>query len=279
MMPSRGYLVCCIERTGSNLLCHALDGTGLAGRPTEYFNPMQQDKGWIRNILGDLTLAEGLSKILEAGSTPNGVFGAKVHCNHFYFLGRKLQGVTGQQPAQLLHAQLLELHSETEIHDLLRARFWDLGFQNVAWQALHSLLPDLRIIWLRRRNMVARAISHFRARETGQWFRSASAESSAQVQTTLDFDFAKIRALCCLGSFEEALWQRFFDEHHISPHPLFYEDLTGSYEPTVREVLDFLDLQAGDIAVVPPNSLKQSDAISEEWESRYLSLRAKGGSD
>ena len=60
MMPSRGYLLCCIERTGSNLLTQALTGTGMAGRPLEYFNPAEQETPWMREILGASPMVEGL---------------------------------------------------------------------------------------------------------------------------------------------------------------------------------------------------------------------------
>ena len=37
MTPSVSYLVCATGRSGSNLLCGLLRGTGVAGRPEEYF--------------------------------------------------------------------------------------------------------------------------------------------------------------------------------------------------------------------------------------------------
>jgi LPS sulfotransferase NodH len=38
--PRVSYLVCATPRSGSTLLCEALSGTGLAGRPAEYFEAM-----------------------------------------------------------------------------------------------------------------------------------------------------------------------------------------------------------------------------------------------
>ena len=34
----RGYAICTAPRSGSNFLCQLLAGTGLLGRPLEYFN-------------------------------------------------------------------------------------------------------------------------------------------------------------------------------------------------------------------------------------------------
>jgi len=35
------YLICPTPRSGSTLLCEPLEGTGIAGRPDEYFQPLR----------------------------------------------------------------------------------------------------------------------------------------------------------------------------------------------------------------------------------------------
>jgi LPS sulfotransferase NodH len=40
--PMLSYLVCATPRSGSTPLCHALDQTGVAGRPEEYFEALRQ---------------------------------------------------------------------------------------------------------------------------------------------------------------------------------------------------------------------------------------------
>ena len=41
MQPERSYLVCATPRSGSTLVCHALEETGVAGRPEEYFEALR----------------------------------------------------------------------------------------------------------------------------------------------------------------------------------------------------------------------------------------------
>ena len=41
MQPDRSYLVCATPRSGSTLVCHALEETGVAGRPGEYFEALR----------------------------------------------------------------------------------------------------------------------------------------------------------------------------------------------------------------------------------------------
>jgi LPS sulfotransferase NodH len=281
MMPSRGYLLCCIERTGSNLLAEALAGTGIAGRPVEYFNPVEQARPWMRDILGDSTMVDGLPKILIAGTTPNGLFGAKLHWGHFRHLGMSISGEWNDAqrvaPHELLRSQVPNLLSRAAACELLRSRFSDLRSNATAYQTLRSRLPKLRFIWLRRQNMVARAISHVRARQTGIWHQTLPKSSSVPNNQVYEFDLMEIHHWYCLGAFQEELWQRFFDEQDISPHYVKYEELVADYESTVRRVLRFLDIDGEQIFIRPPRSLKQSDALSEEWEERYRRLSVKAG--
>ena len=278
MMPSCGYLLCSIQRTGSTLLADALAGTRAAGLPLEYFNPVERRNPWMLDILGDSNLVEGLPKILIAGTTPNSVFGAKVHWNHFRHLGMSIKGEwdDSQRLAlyDLLQSRLPQLLSPVEAGQLLRASFPDQPVMTSAYSRLRSLLPNLRIIWLRRQNMVARAVSHFRARRTGLWYQPLSTSLDGKV---CDFDLAEIHNLYCLGSYEEQSWQQFFGQHEITPFCVFYEELVARYEITVRRILGFLGVADEQGIIPPPRSMKQSDALSEQWEERYRNLGAVPG--
>src|ERR1700676_1848689 len=90
--PSRSYLICCAERTGSTLLGNALIGTGIAGRPRSYFNRVAPFNPRMRQILGNANDDEYLEKATVAAMTPNCVFGAKVHWKLFLNLMAKVEG-------------------------------------------------------------------------------------------------------------------------------------------------------------------------------------------
>jgi LPS sulfotransferase NodH len=281
MMPSRGYLLCSVERTGSNLLAESLSGTGVAGRPVEYFNVVEQDSAWMRKILEDSGLADGIPKVLSAGATPNGVFGAKVHWNHLRYLGMSINGEWNKPqrttPYELLRSLLPKVLTEAAAHELLESRFSDLRPQTTAYTLLRSFLPDLRIIWLKRENMAARAISHFRARQTGVWYLPASKPETGPLKPVPESDIGEIHNLYCLGGFQQASWQRFFEEQELSPHCVSYEELVENRDATVRRVLQFLDIPSEQVRIPDPRSAIQSDTLSKEWEERYRKLRAEGG--
>jgi LPS sulfotransferase NodH len=105
----RAYLVCATPRSGSTLLCELLKGTGVAGCPEEYFEtlratgyprqPRQYFEG-APDVQAQLPPVDpGVPErafdwdgVLRAGTTPNGVFGAKVMWGHLEDLWPRLGG-------------------------------------------------------------------------------------------------------------------------------------------------------------------------------------------
>jgi LPS sulfotransferase NodH len=281
MMPTRGYLLCCIERTGSNLLAKALEGTNLAGRPLEYFNPVEQEKQWMRNILGDCNVVDGLPQILSAGTTPNGVFGAKIHWGHFRFLGLSLTGEWADSRRlvllDVLRSHLPELLPQATANALLQSQFPNVGPLAIAYAALRGRLKDVRVIWLKRRNMVARAVSDFRARKTGVWYKALSNKSDTCDKQICNFDLGEIHCLYCFGSFQENMWRQLFQEEEIHPHVMNYEEIVADYDSTVRGTLEFLRLNSNKATIPPIVSAQQADDLSMEWEDLYRKVSAEHG--
>src|SRR3954471_21691833 len=124
--PTLSYLICSTPRSGTTLLCEALTNTGIAGHPEEYYQHRRRtglprrpreyfEEGGetpeIARILGtysrvDEELAvydprrfpsyrEYLDWTIEAGTTPNGVFGAKVMWDYFNGFVDRLRDVEG----------------------------------------------------------------------------------------------------------------------------------------------------------------------------------------
>jgi len=76
LRPRESYFVCATPRSGSWFLCGLLASTGVAGRPHEWFwrdTRTSLERDW--NVSDD---ADYVEHVLAAGTTPNGVFGAKV---------------------------------------------------------------------------------------------------------------------------------------------------------------------------------------------------------
>ena len=124
--PMLSYLVCATPRSGSTLLCHELDRTGVAGHPEEYFEALRKsglprrpheyfDPERHANIVERLafrempesdaaqpsplwhpdTYGEYLAWALQEGTTPNGVFGAKLMWGYLGDFAELLRGMDG----------------------------------------------------------------------------------------------------------------------------------------------------------------------------------------
>jgi len=155
------YLVCATPRSGSTLLCETLKATRVAGNPEEFFEAMPET-GEPRRPLDYLAglddpealalvadapphtappysdvrdagdYAEHIARVREWGTTPNGVFGAKIMWAHLEDLARRLG-------ADDRHA--------------LVDRLFDCP----------------RLVWVRREDTVRQAVSLWRAMQTQSW--------------------------------------------------------------------------------------------------------------
>jgi trehalose 2-sulfotransferase len=105
----RAYLVCATPRSGSTLLCELLKATGVAGCPQEFFETLRstgyprqprqyfEDAPQVHALLepvdpGVPETAFDWDAVLRAGTTPNGVFAAKVMWGHLDDLWARLGG-------------------------------------------------------------------------------------------------------------------------------------------------------------------------------------------
>jgi LPS sulfotransferase NodH len=241
-MPlNRSYFISTTPRTGSFLLAHALDSTGIAGRPQEYFDP-NFETIWLERLLisSDVQLFE---KILPAGATPNGVFAAKVHWHQFEYLAGKLGAVHGDGP-------LLSLLGRT--------------------------FPDLRYVFLTRRDKVRQAVSYYRAIETNVWWsvRTGAMADRGNVAPTPQFNYEQIDHWVTRLSHFESSWRRHFERAGVTPFEVAYEDFLGAYGPTVLSILRYLELPVTEgLSIAPPRLEKQADEVSEMWVRRYREMR------
>jgi len=106
---TKSYVVCATPRSGSTLLCALLAGTGVAGNPEESFEHLwrsglpRQPREYFAGVddAGVLALlaptdpggadrSDPFPPALERGTTPNGVFGAKLMWTHLLDLAERL---------------------------------------------------------------------------------------------------------------------------------------------------------------------------------------------
>jgi trehalose 2-sulfotransferase len=265
--PTISYLVCATPRSGSTLLCHLLDQTGLAGHPEEYFEALRHsglprrpheyfDPDRHANIVERLAfreMPEGpatpselwrpetydryLAWALREGTTPNGVFGAKLMWGYLGDFAQLLRGIDGMDGLP--------------VPDLLGRAF-----------------PNLRYVRITRRDKVRQAVSLWRAVQTQAWRREEGGHGNGEGREPT-FSFRAINYLVRLLTAHDASWDAYFLGLGHEPLSVTYEEMAESYEPVVRRVLEHVGVEVpADLHVEAPRLKAQADERSERWVAR-----------
>jgi len=237
MAPRRSYTIWFSQRTGSTLLCDALESTGIAGRPREYFNCPPD----LVSTFHQADHAELQEQLWKLGTTPNGVFAINhsFHEPHF---------------SQLL--ETLRRFPTCPAEETSRPRIWESAF------------PNHRHVFMTRRNKVRLAVSWWRAIQSGEW-HVRTGESREPVDLSNAYSFDAIHHLYDECSMREAGIQEFFAEGGITPATVVYEDFIQDYEGTVRALLDDLELDSRTATIAPPALTPLADDVSEAWVRRF----------
>ena len=258
------YLVCATQRSGSTLLCELLKGTEVAGVPDEFFEALRstglprQPRQYFEDA-GVADIAERLAPVdagqpeqpgefegwfhyaLQRGTTPNGVFGAKMMWNYFDDFRSRIGGLPG-----------LEGKAFTD--------------------ALPEVFPDLRIIFVRRRDKVSQAVSLWKAIQTQHW-RTGSEFGQDEVdgeppRLGAEYDFRAIDHLVHELHRWDARWEDWFHATGRDPIRVIYEEFTQSRAATIGRVLDALGIDPPEPAGQKPMK-RQADDLSRDWVERY----------
>jgi trehalose 2-sulfotransferase len=251
----RCYLICANARCGSTLLSRALSDTGIAGHPDEYFltgPPEAFPPGSTFWEVSPLARQHGVDEreeflrlVYRVGSTPNGVFGAKIMWN---YVGWAIENF--REMARFSRA------SDVEI--------------------LEAMFPGLLVVHLIRRDRLRQAISWLRAAEDGVWV--VSDNEPARPVRKPRFQYDVIVGMMNLIAEGEKAWLDLYEKLGVKPLEVAYEDFTtpDGYELTVRRVLGHLDLD-DTIEIPSPRTDRQSDGTNDEWVHRFLNEQSLRG--
>lgn len=246
LKPRVSYTIWFSQRTGSTLLCKALEATGIAGEPEEWL--YTQDGKDLLTHYGVSDYAALQERLWHLGSTPNGVFGLKysMHEPHFSKLLEVLRRFPG-----------------CPREECLRPKIWEHAF------------PNSRHIFITRRNKVRLAVSWWKAIKTQEWHRKKG-EEKQPIDLDDGYSFEAINHLYCECVMREAAIQEFFSEDGVVPLTVVYEDFIQQFAETIRKVLEYLGLEATTAKIAQPHYEKLADKVSEVWVERFREERQRG---
>ena len=182
--------MCGTPRAGTNLLTGLLKSTGVAGAPEEYF--WRDDMPAWSERWETTTFVDYLLGAIRAGTTANGVFGAKLMWGYMADFLDRLDRLAG-------------------------------GHEGSDRSLVERFFPASDFIWIRRDDMVAQAVSWARAIQTGVWYDQVGRSSA----TPPEFDFDQIERLAREAADHNDAWQRWFAANEITPLLVRYEDLVS----------------------------------------------------
>jgi LPS sulfotransferase NodH len=288
-MAERAFLVCATPRSGSTLVCQALRKTGVAGRPEEYFETLLhsgrprrpeeyfvgiEDKS-ILDHLGERNMGDDprdrpprwsrtaydryLEWAIETGTTPNGVFSAKLMWGYFGDFTSLLRNIP---------------------------RYSDLALAEL----LPAVFPDLTFVRVVRANKIRQAVSLWKAVQTMNWRDDAArGDGAADIggageappyrsfledhRPQLRFHYRAISHLLDQILIEEASWDAFFEHCGVRPLLVLYENFAANPYASTLSILDRLGLQLPADVNIEPRMRRQSDGINDDWVRRFSELR------
>ena len=243
------YIVCATPRSGSSLLCEALWNTFLAGRAEEYFN-RESEAIW-RARHGIRSTIDYFRWLTERGTSPNGVFGAKIMWEQMAYcvqLLRRLPDYQHQSPGN--------------IPGLISTAF-----------------PDVSYVWITRSDKVRQAVSIDIAVQTGNYAWIGDQKPTRQREPIFNFDRIDFQVHRVVAS--ELAWQQYFTETGVAPFEVVYEQFVERYEETTRAILDFLGIHVPEHQnfSVRPKLKKMADALNEDWVRRYHEIKVQQPAD
>lgn len=246
MNPTEAYILCGTPRTGSTFLCALLKSTGVAGIAESYFREPDEPTWAVqwsitRSEDGTFSDADYVRAAFNAGRTENGVFAVRIMWGSMESLIDKLRAIYPHEGSKPL--------------DLLELAF-----------------GSTRFVHLRRENVLAQAISWFRAEQTDIWHQSAAAASLPKTPLPR-FDYDELRRYSVLIERHNKAWDLWFAKAGIQPYVLKYEDLDSDPVGTTCALLKFLGLQAPTgVAITAPN-VRLADEVTIEWMERYRAMK------
>jgi len=244
----------------------ALRHSGRPRRPEEYFAGVSDTSilaHLTERVVGDDPPAKSplwsrtaydryLEWVFAAGTTDNGVFGAKVMWGYLGDFTSLLRNV----PA----------YRELPLAELLPAVF-----------------PDLQFVRVVRANKVRQAVSLWKAVQTATWSESqkeTAKDASPPYKSFLKehrpglrFHYRAIEHLLQQILIQEAYWDSFFEHTRIKPILVLYENFASNYTTSTAHLLERLGLQIPDQTPLEPPLKRQSDAINDDWVRRYSDIR------
>lgn len=236
-------ILCATPRSGSTLLCSVLNASGVVGTLESWFRA--EDRASYAEEWG-----------LELNQ--NNAYDPTKYLSAVKTSGRGANGIVG-----------IRIMWET-LHEILD-EYAPLYPGSDASELLTHLFGRFRLIYLRRADTLAQAVSRLKAEQSGHWHTIGDwIEQIGPADGPLTYDAQAIAAYKADAEAGHAGWLTFFETLDLPYISVDYDDLAEDPVATTRSILAALNLQAPNLDTLEVHNVRLSDDINRSWIARFI---------
>jgi LPS sulfotransferase NodH len=214
----------------------------MGGIRTEYFNPYVEQQ--IFQEEGPFhSWHDYLGHVTTAGTTTNGVFGAKIHADNLVYLMYQLRRTFPN-----------------------RAMLDDLKLMRTVFPGVN---PARSFVYVWRQQILEQAVSFVIAETTGSWNDTTSVKREPVYNRS-----ALIRAYWTLAQ-EHSAWQDWFARHRITPLRVQYERLVSNRQSVLAEVFQHTGVVCPPTFELSTTRRRQSTDLNARWVAQLAADMAR----
>jgi LPS sulfotransferase NodH len=122
------------------------------------------------------------------------------------------------------------------------------------------------VIYLKRKDKIAQAVSYEIADQTNEWSKSTGTRL-----ITPEYNFKNIKKRHFGVMRQERFWETFFCRFEVNPFRVVYEDYLNNMKASLLKAAEYLDVEVDSFESVGiPLPTQQRDEISTHWIERYI---------
>lgn len=147
---------------------------------------------------------------------------------------------------------------------------WEQLIMLMRWR-IHEMFSGMKVIHIRREDVIGQAVSHAIAEHTGQWTSKMPLVSNSAPT----FDFDQIARFADAALFSDWAISHVCMVFDLLRHEVLYEDIVTDPRRVMAGIGDFVEVDFSDWA--PPRTAlsKQRGTLNEEFRARYIAEMKK----